>query len=131
MMQSNKIVSNDVKDRYVLLETSYRKKKTKLFGQPNIYLAFHSKFQLTFFSCGHFIKISLFYFSKLVQWQPIISNSNSPGRTERIPSSALPETAYLFRPRPASCPHLLQKPSDSMRCGSQAHLISTDAHAIL
>ena len=34
MIQSNKIVSNEVKDNSALLEPSYA--KTQIFGQPNI-----------------------------------------------------------------------------------------------
>ena len=34
-MQSNKTVSNDVKDNSALLEPSYRKKPNELFGQHN------------------------------------------------------------------------------------------------
>ena len=37
IIQSNKIVSNEVKDHKVLLEPSYGKKLNELFGQPNIY----------------------------------------------------------------------------------------------
>ena len=37
-IQSNKIVSNEVKDNKMLLEPPYRKKPNELFGQPNISL---------------------------------------------------------------------------------------------
>ena len=40
-VQSNKIVLNEVKDNSVLLEPSYRKKKHKLFGQPDIFRQWH------------------------------------------------------------------------------------------
>ena len=36
-IQSNKIVSNEVKDNQTLLEPSYRKKTNEVFGQPHIY----------------------------------------------------------------------------------------------
>ena len=35
-IQSNKIVLNEIKDNWALLEPSYRKKPNELFGQPNI-----------------------------------------------------------------------------------------------
>ena len=34
-IQSNKIVSNEVKDNQLLLEQSYRKKPSELFGHPS------------------------------------------------------------------------------------------------
>ena len=36
-IQSNKIVSNEVKDNYVPLEPSYGEKPNELFGQPNTF----------------------------------------------------------------------------------------------
>ena len=44
-IQSNKIVSNEVKDNWALLEPSYRKKSNELFGQPN---------KIAVFQCQHF-----------------------------------------------------------------------------
>ena len=35
IIQHDKIISNEVKDNYALLEPSYRKKPNELFGQPN------------------------------------------------------------------------------------------------
>ena len=102
-IQSNKFVSNEVKDKYVLLQPSYRKKPMNFLATP-IYMPLG-----ICSGCWSLGKLCWMRLSRL-GGSLILSSGHIPGKTHNVVHHFYPRISFPGLDRTAPCCHPSQAP---------------------